>query len=89
MSREFVVFVSHSCLTLCNPADCNPPGSSVHGISQARTLKWVAISSSRRSSRPRDRNPVLGIGRMDSLPLSHLGSLNREFRGRQNGLFYI
>ena len=31
------------CLTLCDPMDCNPPGSSVHGILQARTLEWVAI----------------------------------------------
>ena len=36
-----------SCLTLCNPKDCSLPGSSVHGISQARILEWVAISSSR------------------------------------------
>ena len=35
-----------SCLTLCNPIDSSPPGSSVHGILQARTLEWVAISSS-------------------------------------------
>ena len=41
-------------LTLCNPMDCCPPGSSVHGISQARMLKWVATSSSRGSSRPRN-----------------------------------
>ena len=40
---------------LCaTPMDCKPPGSSVHGIPQARILKWVAISSSRRSSWPRD-----------------------------------
>ena len=37
-------------LTLCNPMDCSPPGSSVHGILQARILEWVAISSSRGSS---------------------------------------
>ena len=37
-------------LTLCDPMDCSPPGSSVHGISQARTLEWVAISFSRGSS---------------------------------------
>ena len=42
-------------LTLCDPMDCSPPGSSVHGILQARTLEWVAISFSRRSSRPRAR----------------------------------
>ena len=39
----------------CNPMDCSPPGSSVHGILQARTLEWVAISFSRGSSQPRDR----------------------------------
>ena len=39
-----------SCLTLCDPMDCSPPGFSVHGISQARILKWVAISLSRGSS---------------------------------------
>ena len=44
------VLVSESCLTLCNPTDCSPPASSVHGISQARILEWVATSSSRGSS---------------------------------------
>ena len=33
--------VTKSCPTLCNPMDCSPPGSSVHGISQARILEWV------------------------------------------------
>ena len=42
------------CLTLCDPMDCSPPGSSVQGILQARILEWVAISSSRVSSQPRD-----------------------------------
>ena len=57
----------------CNPRDCCLPVSSVHGISQARTLEWVAISFSRGSSQPRDRtwSPVL---QEDSLPLSHHGS---------------
>ena len=36
-----------SCLTLCDPMDCNPPGSSVHGILQAGILEWVAMPSSR------------------------------------------
>ena len=36
--------VAQSCLTLCNPMDCSPPDSSVHGILQARVLEWVAIS---------------------------------------------
>ena len=47
-----------SCLTLCNPMDCSLPGSSVHGISQARIPEWVAISFSRASSQPRDRTRV-------------------------------
>ena len=40
------VLISQSCLTLCDPMDCNLPGSSVHGIFPARTLEWVAISLS-------------------------------------------
>ena len=46
--------VAQSCPTFCEPTDCSLPGSSVHGIFQARMLEWVAISFSRRSSRPRD-----------------------------------
>ena len=45
--------VAQSCLTLCDPVDCNPPGFSIHGILQARILKWVAISFSRGSSQSR------------------------------------
>ena len=40
--------------TLCDPMDCSPPGSSVHGILQARIVEWVAIPFSRGSSQPRD-----------------------------------
>ena len=47
--------VAQSCLTPCDPTDCIAPGSSVHGILQARILEWVAISFSRRSSQPRNR----------------------------------
>ena len=47
-----------SCLTLCNPMDCSPPGSSVHGILQARILEWVAIPSSTGSSQLRDQTLV-------------------------------
>ena len=43
-----------SCLTLCDPMDCRPPGSSVHGILQARILECVVVPCSRGSSRPRD-----------------------------------
>ena len=55
--------VTQSCLTLCDPMDCSLPGSSVHGISQARILEWVAISYSRVSSWPRDQICVSCIGR--------------------------
>ena len=44
--------------TFCDPIDCSPPGSSVHGILQARILEWVAMPSSRGSSPPRDWNFV-------------------------------
>ena len=43
-----------SCLILCDPMDCSLPDFSVHGISQARTLEWGAVSYSRGSSQPRD-----------------------------------
>ena len=46
------------CLTLCSPVNWSPPDSSVHGISQARVLEWVAISFFRRSSQPRDQTPI-------------------------------
>ena len=46
--------VIQSCSTLRGPVDCSLPGSSIHGIFQARILQWVAISFSRRSSQPRD-----------------------------------
>ena len=53
--------VTQSCLTLCDPMDCSLLGSSVHGIFQARLLEWIAISFSRRSSRPRNRTWVSHI----------------------------
>ena len=50
--------VAQSCLTLCDCMDFSLPGSSLHGILQARVLEWVAISFSRGSSQPRDRTRV-------------------------------
>ena len=50
----FMCSVIQSCLTLCDPMNCKPPGSSVHGIFQARTLEWVDNSYSRASFRPKD-----------------------------------
>ena len=45
--NEGPLLFSHKlCLTLCDPVDCSPPGSSVHGIFQTRILEWIAISYS-------------------------------------------
>ena len=50
--------VAQSCPTLCDPMDSIPPGSSIHGISQARILEWVAISFSGGYSQPRDQTKL-------------------------------
>ena len=73
----YTCLVTQSCTILCNPMDYSPPGSSVHGISQARMLEWVAISFSRASSWPRDRIPRLVSPALqeDSLPTEPLGRL--------------
>ena len=66
-----------SCLTLCNLMDCSPPGSSVHGIYQARILEWAAMPFSRGSSQPRDWNCITYIsciGRHVLYHWCHLGS---------------
>ena len=55
------VLVAQSCPTVCDPMDCSPPGSSVHGILQARILEWVAIPFSRGSSQLRDQAWIFGI----------------------------
>ena len=48
-----------SCLTLCDPMDCSPPGSSVHGIFQGRILEWVPMPSSRDPPNPGIEPPSL------------------------------
>ena len=65
MGWVVLCLVAQSCLTLCDPMDrgawqssCSPPGSSVHGILQARIVEWVAMPSSRGSSQPRDQTQV-------------------------------
>ena len=68
-----------SCGQLCDPVDCpRPPGSTVHGIFQARILEWVAIFFSRRSSppgiKPTSASPAL---QADSLPLNHGGRIHQ------------
>ena len=69
--------LSQSCPTLCDPADHNPPGSSVHGILQARILKWVAGPFFRKSFRPQDQtcvSYVSCVGRRVLYHECHLGS---------------
>ena len=60
-----------SCLTLCDPRDCSPPGSSVHGIFQARILEWIAVPCFRGSSQPRDRTYVSYISYIGRWVLYH------------------
>ena len=55
---QMSVLVAQFCPTLCDPVDCSPPGSSVHGILQTRILEWAAILFSRGSSRPKDQTWV-------------------------------
>ena len=67
----------HSCLTPCDPMNCSPPGSCVHGIFQARILEWAAMPSSRGSPQPRDqtRNTHIScIGKCILYHSCHLGS---------------
>ena len=64
MTNTFTVLVPELGPTLCDPIDCGPPGSCVHGILQARMLEWVATSSFRGSSRPRDQTHIFCIGRL-------------------------
>ena len=85
--RAWVHVHAQLCPTLCNPMDCSPPGSYVHGTSQARILEWVAISFLRGSSQPRDRTRigiliscVSCIGRQI---LYHCTTREVPFRGRQ------
>ena len=59
LSEGFCCLVAQLCPTLCVAMDCSPPGPCVHGISQARILLWVAISSSRGSSWLRDRSHLV------------------------------
>ena len=65
------VWVTQSCPTLCDPMDYSLPGSSVHGILQARILQWVAIPFSRGTSQPQGSNPGLQHCRQILYCLNH------------------
>ena len=76
MSWGVCVLVAQSCLTLCDPVDCSPPGSSVHGILQARILEQVAISF------PRGSNLGFLHCKQILYHLSHQGNPRKVFSGR-------
>ena len=85
--------VTKSCLTL--RPHCSPPGSSVHGISQASILEWVAISSSSQSSQPTDRPCISCIGRQilyhwatrEALLTISIGKTISIYKGIKLGLY--
>ena len=68
------------CPTLSDPMDCSPPGSSVHGTLQARTLEWAAMPSSRGPSRPKDGTRVFYVSCFCRQVLYHSRHLGRPFR---------
>ena len=70
------------CVTLCNTMDCNPPGSSVHGVFQARILEWVAMPSSRGSSPPRDQTHVSCVSCIGRRVLYHQCHLEAQLKNR-------
>ena len=83
------VKVAQSCPALCNPVDCSLPGSSLHGIPQARILEWVAISF-RGSSQPRDRTWVSRIpGRRFNLWATMEALFHLYQGGKQNLYFFL
>ena len=75
--------VAHSCPTLCNPVDCSLPGSSIHGILQARVLEWSAIAVSAR---------YLGLQRINLYLGLPLATTEKKFpscgKGREKKIFF-
>ena len=76
--------VAQSCLTLCNPMNCSPPGSSVHGIFQARILEQVAVSYSRDSFWPRDQTHVFCVSCIGKQILYHWATWEAQQHGIGN-----
>ena len=74
--QSVCVCVAQSCLTLRDSVDCSPPGSSVHGILQARILEWVAMPFSRGSSQSRDWTCVSYVSCIGQWFLYHSGGKN-------------
>ena len=67
----------HSCLTLYDPVDCSPPGSSIHGILQAKLLEWIAIPFTRGIFLTQGSNPSLSHFRQIVSSLSHEGNITK------------
>ena len=78
-----------SCPTLCDPMDCSLPGSSVHGILQARILEWAAISFSRGSSQPRDWTCISYVSCIGRQVLYHDRCLGLWVTGEQKGFYSL
>ena len=74
LSWDLQPLVLHGCY--CNPMDCCPPVSSVHGILQARILEWVPMPSFRGSSCPRDRTCMSGVSWIGRKILYHWAGFN-------------
>ena len=75
MLHAWVLSCFTLCLTLCDPIDCSPPGSSVQEILRARILEWAAMPSSRGSSQPRDGNHISCVSCIGRWFLYHWGFL--------------
>ena len=71
----WLCLVIQSCLIRCDPVDCSLPGSSIHGILQAKILEWLAMPSSRGSSQPRDQTQLSHTAGGFFSHLGHQGSL--------------
>ena len=79
------VLITQSCLTLSDPMGCSPPGSSVHGILQAKILEWVAISFSNKLHEARDFCSVPSYLKCLEMCLSHIRhSINASWINRNN-----
>ena len=81
------VFVTQSCPILCDPIDCSPPGSSVHGILQARTVEWASFPTPGDLSKPgiEPRSPAL---KADSSQYEPQGLTYTQFNTMQYAFFY-
>ena len=81
--------VFQSCLTLCDPVDCSPPGSSLHGHPQARILELVSMPSSRGPFQPRDPTCIFYISCIGRQVLYHKCYLGSPWRTMQIKIYSL